>query len=62
MQGNDVGTQYRYGIYFYTPKQENAARVFGTTTEALEQEDCNWDTTCQETLPSRGIPSAIPRG
>ncbi|CAL5366740.1 unnamed protein product [Camellia sinensis] len=24
-QGNDVGTQYRSGIYFYTPEQENAA-------------------------------------
>ncbi|KAH7834049.1 hypothetical protein Vadar_012213 [Vaccinium darrowii] len=23
--GNDVGTQYRYGIYFYTPEQEKAA-------------------------------------
>ncbi|KAE8711855.1 Peptide methionine sulfoxide reductase A4 [Hibiscus syriacus] len=25
-QGNDVGTQYRSGIYFYTPEQEMAAR------------------------------------
>ncbi|XP_004146896.2 peptide methionine sulfoxide reductase A1 [Cucumis sativus] len=25
-QGNDVGTQYRSGIYFYTPEQEKAAR------------------------------------
>jgi peptide-methionine (S)-S-oxide reductase len=24
-QGNDVGTQYRSGIYFYTPEQEQAA-------------------------------------
>ncbi|GER46561.1 peptide methionine sulfoxide reductase [Striga asiatica] len=24
-QGNDVGTQYRSGIYFYTPEQEEAA-------------------------------------
>ncbi|PSS33221.1 Peptide methionine sulfoxide reductase [Actinidia chinensis var. chinensis] len=24
-QGNDVGTQYRSGIYFYTPEQEKAA-------------------------------------
>ncbi|KAH9607090.1 hypothetical protein KSS87_005019 [Heliosperma pusillum] len=24
-QGGDVGTQYRSGIYFYTPEQENAA-------------------------------------
>ncbi|XP_076953849.1 peptide methionine sulfoxide reductase A3-like [Bidens hawaiensis] len=25
-QGNDVGTQYRSGIYIYTPEQEKAAR------------------------------------
>ncbi|RVW98119.1 Peptide methionine sulfoxide reductase A4, chloroplastic [Vitis vinifera] len=25
-RGNDVGTQYRSGIYFYTPEQEKAAR------------------------------------
>ncbi|CAH8270375.1 unnamed protein product [Arabidopsis lyrata] len=25
-QGNDVGTQYRSGIYFYTPEQEKLAR------------------------------------
>ncbi|CAN6569168.1 unnamed protein product [Malus baccata var. baccata] len=30
-QGGDVGTQYRSGIYFYTPEQEKAAR------ESLEQ-------------------------
>ncbi|KAL1347752.1 hypothetical protein HN51_023780 [Arachis hypogaea] len=30
-QGNDVGTQYRSGIYFYTPEQEKAAK------ESLEQ-------------------------
>ncbi|XP_045824754.1 peptide methionine sulfoxide reductase-like isoform X2 [Trifolium pratense] len=31
-QGNDVGTQYRSGIYYYTPEQEEAAR------ESLEQQ------------------------
>ncbi|TVU31660.1 hypothetical protein EJB05_23356, partial [Eragrostis curvula] len=31
-QGNDVGTQYRSGIYFYTPEQEKAAR------ESLEKQ------------------------
>ena len=30
-QGNDVGTQYRSGIYFYTPEQEKVAR------ESLEE-------------------------
>lgn len=32
LQGNDVGTQYRSGIYYYTPEQEKAAR------ESLEQQ------------------------
>lgn len=31
-QGNDVGTQYRSGIYFYTAQQEKAAR------ESLERQ------------------------
>ncbi|XP_027329771.1 peptide methionine sulfoxide reductase A1-like isoform X1 [Abrus precatorius] len=31
-QGNDVGTQYRSGIYYYTPEQEKEAR------ESLEQQ------------------------
>ncbi|TKY46880.1 Peptide methionine sulfoxide reductase [Spatholobus suberectus] len=31
-QGNDVGTQYRSGMYYYTPEQEKAAR------ESLEQQ------------------------
>jgi peptide-methionine (S)-S-oxide reductase len=49
-QGNDVGTQYRSGVYFYTPEQRKAAelsrevyqerlqqRGYGTiTTEILE--------------------------
>ncbi|AET00493.2 putative peptide-methionine (S)-S-oxide reductase [Medicago truncatula] len=32
-QGNDVGTQYRSGIYFYTPEQEKIAK------ESLEQQE-----------------------
>ncbi|GLT83930.1 hypothetical protein SLE2022_021930 [Rubroshorea leprosula] len=31
-QGNDVGTQYRSGIYYYTPEQEKAAQ------ESLEKQ------------------------
>ncbi|KAJ0042923.1 hypothetical protein Pint_18004 [Pistacia integerrima] len=31
-QGNDVGTQYRSGMYFYTPEQEKAAQ------ESLERQ------------------------
>ncbi|MEY4910907.1 MAG: peptide-methionine (S)-S-oxide reductase [Pseudomonadota bacterium] len=27
-QGNDVGTQYRSGIYFSTPEQEKTAKAF----------------------------------
>jgi peptide-methionine (S)-S-oxide reductase len=29
-QGNDIGTQYRSGIYVYTPAQENAAQAAKT--------------------------------
>lgn len=32
MQGNDVGTQYRSGIYYYTPEQEKEA------LESMEQQ------------------------
>ena len=38
-QGNDVGTQYRSGIYFTTPEQETAAR---TLIEELTREGV-WD-------------------
>lgn len=27
LQGNDVGTQYRSGVYFYTPEQEEIAKA-----------------------------------
>ncbi|MCO5550533.1 hypothetical protein L7F22_004020 [Adiantum nelumboides] len=33
-QGNDIGTQYRSGIYFHTPQQEEAARE---SLEAVER-------------------------
>ncbi|HEY1365077.1 MAG TPA: peptide-methionine (S)-S-oxide reductase MsrA [Xanthobacteraceae bacterium] len=32
-QGNDVGTQYRSGIYVFTPEQRKAAQVSKTTFE-----------------------------
>ncbi|CAJ2633991.1 peptide methionine sulfoxide reductase A1-like isoform X2 [Trifolium pratense] len=32
-QGNDVGTQYRSGIYYYTPEQEKVAK------DSLEQQE-----------------------
>lgn len=36
IQGNDVGTQYRSGIYFYTPEQEKTAR------ESMEKQQGTW--------------------
>ncbi|KAK8945383.1 hypothetical protein KSP40_PGU012220 [Platanthera guangdongensis] len=35
MQGNDVGSQYRSGIYYYTPEQEETAK------ESLERQQKN---------------------
>ncbi|KAK7849661.1 peptide methionine sulfoxide reductase [Quercus suber] len=61
MTGNDVGTQYRYGIYFYTPKQENATR------ESLERQQKLLNrNTVTEILPANKLyraeeaPSTIP--
>ena len=34
-QGNDVGTQYRSGIYFHTPEQERVAREVLAEVNAL---------------------------
>ncbi|KAJ4803122.1 Peptide methionine sulfoxide reductase [Rhynchospora pubera] len=45
-QGNDVGTQYRSGIYYYTEEQERAAR------ESLEKQ--------QKTLNRRIVTEIIP--
>ncbi|CAD6263313.1 unnamed protein product [Miscanthus lutarioriparius] len=47
-QGNDVGTQYRSGIYYYTPEQEKLAR------ESLAAKQKEWkDTIVTEVLPAR---------
>ncbi|XVF11305.1 hypothetical protein REPUB_Repub08aG0015200 [Reevesia pubescens] len=47
-QGNDVGTQYRSGIYFYTPEQEKAVR------ESLEKQQKLLDRKIvTEILPAR---------
>ncbi|OEL32512.1 Peptide methionine sulfoxide reductase A2-1 [Dichanthelium oligosanthes] len=47
-QGNDVGTQYRSGIYYYTAEQEKQAR------ESLEQKQKEWkETIVTEILPAR---------
>lgn len=45
-QGNDVGTQYRSGIYYYTPEQEKAAR------ETLERH--------QKTLSRKIVSEVLP--
>jgi hypothetical protein len=45
-QGNDVGTQYRSGIYYYTAEQEKLAR------ESLAAKQKEWkDTIVTEILP-----------
>ena len=36
-QGNDVGTQYRSGIYFHTPEQEQVAREVIAEVNALHK-------------------------
>ena len=36
-QGNDVGTQYRSGIYFHTPQQEQVAREVMAEVNALHR-------------------------
>jgi len=36
-QGNDVGTQYRSGIYFHTPQQEQLAREVMAEVNALHR-------------------------
>ncbi|XP_027940479.1 peptide methionine sulfoxide reductase A3-like isoform X1 [Vigna unguiculata] len=47
-QGNDVGTQYRSGIYYYTEEQEKAAR------ESLEQQQKQLNRTIvTEILPAK---------
>lgn len=46
LQGNDVGTQYRSGIYFYTPEQEKAAN------ESLERQ--------QKTLDRKIVSEILP--
>jgi peptide-methionine (S)-S-oxide reductase len=48
IQGNDVGTQYRSGIYYYTPEQERLAR------ESLAAKQKEWkETIVTEILPAR---------
>ncbi|XP_003579990.1 peptide methionine sulfoxide reductase A2-1 [Brachypodium distachyon] len=47
-QGNDVGTQYRSGIYYYTAEQEKEAR------ESLEEKQREWkEQIVTELLPAK---------
>ncbi|KAM3368127.1 hypothetical protein ACQJBY_010498 [Aegilops geniculata] len=47
-QGNDVGTQYRSGIYYYTAEQERQAR------ESLAEKQREWkEKIVTEVLPAR---------
>ncbi|KAK7316759.1 hypothetical protein RJT34_00462 [Clitoria ternatea] len=49
-QGNDVGTQYRSGIYYYTPEQEKEAR------ESLEEQQKKWNRKIvTEILPAKNF-------
>ncbi|KAK3144457.1 hypothetical protein QOZ80_4AG0313330 [Eleusine coracana subsp. coracana] len=46
--GNDIGTQYRSGIYYYTPEQERMAR------ESMAAKQKEWkETLVTEILPAR---------
>lgn len=48
LQGNDVGTQYRSGIYYYTAEQERQAR------ESLAEKQREWkEKIVTEVLPAR---------
>lgn len=53
-QGNDVGTQYRSAIYFYTAQQEQAARA---TCEAYGQQlaKAGWPDITTEILPAQAF-------
>ncbi|WP_127129763.1 peptide-methionine (S)-S-oxide reductase MsrA [Georgenia sp. SYP-B2076] len=58
-QGNDIGTQYRSGIYWTTPGQEQAARA---TKEAFQQvlTENGYGTISTELRPFTGTDGAAP--
>jgi len=49
-----------WNILLHTGTREGGQGVIGATAEAVEQEDCYWDPSCQEVLQGRGVPSAVP--
>ena len=63
-QGNDVGTQYRSGIYTFTPEQKRAAEeskahVRGRAEEAQLPADHHRDHRCAGVLFRRGLSPAV---
>ena len=65
-QGNDVGTQYRSGIYTFTPEQKASGRgVEGDVREGARQAKLrrhhHRDRRCAGVLFCRGLSPAIPR-
>ena len=64
-QGNDVGTQYRSGIYVFTPEQRQAAEASKAMyDEALKAQalrcDHHGDPRCAAVLFRRGLSPAVP--
>ena len=49
-----------WNILLHTGTREGGQGVIGATAEAVEQEDCYWDPSCQEVLQGRGVPSTVP--
>ena len=65
-QGNDVGTQYRSGIYYENAEQQRAAeRVARRVSEAADRgrlrRDHHRDRAGAGVLLRRGLPPAVPR-
>ena len=65
-QGNDVGTQYRSGIYYYDDEQRRAAeriarRVPGAVDGGRLRHDHDRDRSGARVLLRGGLPPAVPR-
>ena len=62
-QGNDVGTQYRSGIYVYDAEQRAAAERAAISTQKLEEggprRDHHRDPRCAGVLLCRGLSPAV---